>query len=279
MTGPAVGRAPSRIDLCLLCARQELLLAVRSRWTQIFAIVFAALAVAVASSGYILSGGSGVQDFSRTSVSLVQLVLLLVPLSSLLIGVLSLAPERGAAEILFSQPVSRRDVLLGQCLGLFAALVAAEAIGFGGAGLAIFSNAGGEGALGFLLLFLSSTLLTAVFLALFAFVALYERKQPTSEERAAQAKRFLEIKADDVIGILIERPDLPKGELQRGAGDRWRVEADPPGRADAFSVDGLLADLGQRLNALLPHPAGARAPLAVGDVGEEIALQHVRGCE
>jgi len=88
-------------------------------------------------------------------------------------------------------------------------------------------------------------LLTAVFLALFAFVALYERKQPTSEERAAQAKRFLELKADEVTGILIERPDLPKVELKRGAGDRWRVESDPPGRADAFSVDGLLADLGR----------------------------------
>ena len=155
----------------LLCARQELLLAVRSRWTQIFAVVFAALALAVASSGYVLSGGSGVQDFSRTAVSLVQLVLLLVPLSSLLIGVLSLAPERGAAELLFSQPVSRRTVLAGQCLGLFAALAAAEAIGFGAAGLVIFSHAGGDGAAGFLLLFLCSVLLTAVFLSLAALLA------------------------------------------------------------------------------------------------------------
>ena len=79
----------------LLVARQELVLAVRSRWTQIFAIVFAALALAVAASGYVLSGGHGVQDFARTAASLVQLVLLLVPLTSLLIGVLSLAPERG----------------------------------------------------------------------------------------------------------------------------------------------------------------------------------------
>ncbi len=155
----------------LLFARQELLLAVRSRWTQIFAVVFAALALAVASSGYVLSGGSGVQDFTRTAVSLVQLVLLLVPLSSLLIGVLSLAPECGAAELIFSQPVARRTVLAGQCLGLFAALVSAEAIGFGGAGLVIFSHAGGEGAAGFVLLFLCASLLTAVFLSLAALLA------------------------------------------------------------------------------------------------------------
>ena len=155
----------------LLCARQELLLAVRSRWTQIFALVFAALALAVASSGYVLSGGRGVQDFSRTAVSLVQLVLLLVPLASLLIGVLSLAPERGAAELLFSQPVSRRAVLAGQCLGLLAALAAAEAIGFGAAGLVVFSTAGGEGGAGYLLLFLCSLLLTAVFVSIAALLA------------------------------------------------------------------------------------------------------------
>src|SRR5512139_3188715 len=135
-----------------LCAKQELTLAVRSRWLQIFAVVFAGLALLVASSGYILSGGSGVQDFARTAVSLVQLVLLLVPLAALLIGVLALAPDRGAAELLFSQPVARRTILLGKLLGLFEALVAAQGIGFGCAGLVIFSQAGGEGLGSFILL-------------------------------------------------------------------------------------------------------------------------------
>ena len=93
-----------------LVAGQELLLASRSRWTQIFAVVFAGLALAVAASGYVLSGGYGVQDFARTAASLVQLVLLLVPLTSVVIGVLSLAGERGASELLFSQPVARGKV-------------------------------------------------------------------------------------------------------------------------------------------------------------------------
>lgn len=154
----------------LLFAGQELTLAVRSRWTQIFAAVFAALALAVASSGYILSGGSGMQDFARTSASLIQLVILLVPLASLIIGVLSLAPDRGAAELVFSQPVSRSTVLLGQMLGLFAALVAAEALGFGVAGLVIFSRAGGEGIDGYLVLFGSAAVLTAVFVAMAALI-------------------------------------------------------------------------------------------------------------
>jgi Cu-processing system permease protein len=148
-----------------LLARQELRLAVRSRWTQVFAVVFAALALAVAGSGYVLSGGHGIQDFARTGASLVQVVVLLVPLTSLLLGVQSFASDRGAAEILLSQPVSRTAVLLGRLLGLMEALVAAQSLGLGAAGLVIFSHAGSDGLGGFALLFLASVLLTAVFLA------------------------------------------------------------------------------------------------------------------
>lgn len=155
----------------LLCARQELRLAVRSRWTQAFALVFAALSLAVAGSGYVLSGGGGFQDFARTAASLTQLVLLLVPLTSLSIGVLALSPERGAAELLYSQPVSRRQILLGQLLGLFTALAAAEAIGLGGAGLLIFGRSGPLGLPSYVLLFVASLAMTAVFLALAALLA------------------------------------------------------------------------------------------------------------
>jgi len=154
-----------------LVARQELLLAARSRWTVIFAAVFALLALAVSSSGYILSGGRGFQDFARTSASLVQLVVLVVPLASLLMGVLALAPERGTAELLFSQPISRRAILVGKLLGLLAALAAAQFVGFGLAGLVVFSSTGEEGGWGYALLVLGSFLLTAAFLAIAALIA------------------------------------------------------------------------------------------------------------
>ena len=157
--------------LIFVIARQEFVLAARSRWTQIFALVFGGLAFAVAASGYILSGGRGVQDFARTAVSLVQLVILLVPLTSLLVGVMALAAERGAAELVFSQPVSRRTVLFGKLFGLFLALAAAQAIGFGAAGLAISWEAGDEGASRFLMLAAGSLSLTAVFLAVAAWIS------------------------------------------------------------------------------------------------------------
>ena len=151
-----------------LCARQEVRLAVRSRWTQTFAVVFGVLAMAVAGSGYVLSGGSGVQDFSRTSASLLQLILLLVPLAALVFGVLALTPEAGAAELLFSQPVARRAILAGKILGLFMALGASELVGLGAAGALVFARTGQEGVTGFLGVVLAALVLTIVFLGLAA---------------------------------------------------------------------------------------------------------------
>ena len=160
---------PSRA--LLVCARQELVLAIRSRWTQTFAAAFAALSLAVAVSGYVLSGGSGVQDFARTAASLVQIVILLVPLTALLLGVLTLASDRGNAELLFSQPVSRGTILVGRVLGLFEALVSAQALGFGAAGLVIYSQAGQEGVSGFLVVAAAAIVLTAICLSLAALIA------------------------------------------------------------------------------------------------------------
>lgn len=160
-------RPPSPL---LLVARQELLLAARSRWMQVFAAVFAVLALFVAGSGYVLSGGHGFQDFARTSASLVELVSLVVPLAALLIGVMALAPEWETAKLLYAQPVSRGTVLIGKLLGLLAAFSAAELIGFGAAGVVVFSEAGEEGGGGYALLVLGAVLLTAVFLAIAAFI-------------------------------------------------------------------------------------------------------------
>ncbi len=153
------------------CVRLELTLAVRSRWTVAFAIVFATLALLVSASGFILTGGQGFQDFARTAASLVELVLLLVPLASLVFGVMALTPEPGAAELLFSQPIARGTILGARVAGLWLALVAAEALGFGASGLVLFARAGSGGLASFLGVMAASFALTAVFLCLAAAVA------------------------------------------------------------------------------------------------------------
>ena len=82
-----------------------------------------------------------------------------------------LAQERAAAELVFSQPVPRRTVLLGKLLGLFQALAAAQAVGFGAAGALVYGQSGSEGLGGFLLLVAASLVTTAVFLGLAALLS------------------------------------------------------------------------------------------------------------
>ena len=87
--------------------------------------------------------------------------------------------------------------------------------------------------------------LSGVFLALLAFVVLYERKQPTSEERAKSAKRLVEVNAEDVVSVLLERPGLPKVELLRREKNRWTLKGDPEGPADGVVAENLVGDLGR----------------------------------
>lgn len=154
-----------------LFALEELKIALRSRWTQIFAAVFAVLASSVAGAGYIISGGHGVQDFARTSASLVHLVVLIVPLISLMLGVLSLSLERGAAEVVFALPIARRTILAGRLAGLFLALALAQSFGFGLAGIVVWLQSGPEGLGAFFTVLAASLVATAVFLALAALLA------------------------------------------------------------------------------------------------------------
>jgi Cu-processing system permease protein len=218
-----------------LCARYELVLAARSRWLQIFAVVFAGLALAVASAGYILSGGHGVQDFARTAVSLVQLVLLLVPLAALVFGGLALTAERGAAELLYSQPVSRGRLLVGRMLGVWAALAAAESVGFGLAGLVVHWQAGADGVGPYAALAAMAIVLTGVFLSLAAWLAAPHTGRRTRALAVALVVWFLAVVLFDVAALAVA------SQLSSGAASRVLIWATLVNPVDAARTGALLA--------------------------------------
>lgn len=197
------------------CARQEVKISARSRWVQIFALVFGGLAVAVAASGYVLSGGTGVQDFSRTAASLLQLVLLLVPLTSVLVTVVALTPEAGAAQMLFSQPVDRHRILAGRLAGLVAALAASELVGFGAAGLIVFLQAGDAGIAGFLAVLAAALALTVVFVGLGAAIVAGRSAEDRARGMAAGIVAwFVAVLLFDVV-VLGLAAQLPSGPASR----------------------------------------------------------------
>lgn len=218
-----------------LCARYELLLAVRSRWLQVFAVVFAVLALSVAASGYVLSGGHGLQDFSRTAVSLIQIVLLLVPLAALVFGGLALTPDRGAAELIYSQPVSRGVVLMGRLLGVWSALTAAEAIGFGAAGLVVQSQAGLDGVWRFAALLATTIAITGVFLGIASLIASLSPGRRTRVLAASLVVWFVAVLLFDVAAL------GAASLLHSGAASRLLIVATLINPIDAARTGALLA--------------------------------------
>jgi len=128
----------------LAIAEKEVRDARRQRWFLLLAAIFAALALAFSLLGLAGLGTVGVAGFGRTAASLVNLVMLIVPLMGLTLGAHSLASEReqGTLTTLLAQPLRASEVLLGKFLGLAWALTIAVLVGFGLSGLAIAGRAG-----------------------------------------------------------------------------------------------------------------------------------------
>jgi Cu-processing system permease protein len=159
-------------DAIYTIARHEIRVQASNRWIGLFAVVFAALAVAISYFGLATAGSIGFQGFERTAASLLNLVLYLIPLVALVMSTMSLSSERGVSELLFSQPVTRLQVLAGKILGMFAALGAATLLGFGVAGILIGAQTGMGGMPRFAAMVGMSLLLGFVFLCLGALIAI-----------------------------------------------------------------------------------------------------------
>ncbi len=156
-------------------AAYELRINSRNKWTLLFALVFAALASAISYFGLVAEAVVGFQGFTRTTASLLNLVLYLVPMIALAMGSLSFTGEKGANELLFSQPVTRSEILVGKIAGLFLSLASATLFGFGTAGLLIAMQVGIDGLTRYVIFVGFALLLAAGFLTLGATAAIGAR--------------------------------------------------------------------------------------------------------
>lgn len=165
------------LSVMFTIAKQEFTVNVRNKWIVVFSIIFGALVVSISYFGMLAEGFSGMQNFTRTSASLLNLVLYIVPLVSLTMGTLSFTGDKGSTELLYSQPVSRNEVVTGKLLGLFLAITSATVIGFSGAGIIVASGSGPEGFLQYGLFVFLSLALSLVFLSLSVVVATLNRRK------------------------------------------------------------------------------------------------------
>jgi Cu-processing system permease protein len=137
-----------------LITRKEILDARRNRWFILYMIIFAGLSLGLSWLGLSGIGNYGLSGFGRTSASLINLVLLIVPLMGLTLGASSLAGERERGTLIYilAQPVTRMEVLSGKFLGLGLSLLTALLLGFGLSGILIAWHGGTINSLNYLAL-------------------------------------------------------------------------------------------------------------------------------
>ncbi len=147
--------------------QKELRDARHNRGCVLYAIAFTGLSLSLAWLALSGAGNYGLAGFGRTSASLINLVLLIVPLMGLTLGALSLASERenGTLIYLMAQPVNQLELLLGKFVGMALALMAALGLGFGLTGLLIAVNGGSSQISTYVVLLLLSCLLAVASLS------------------------------------------------------------------------------------------------------------------
>jgi Cu-processing system permease protein len=152
----------------LILAQKELRDARKNRWFLLYAIAFTGLSLALAWVSLSGAGNYGLAGFGRTSASLINLILLIVPLMGLTLGALSLAGEREQGSLLYllAQPINQLELLLGKFIGLALALIAALVLGFGLTALLIAINGGGAQISIYLTLLLLACLLAVASLSI-----------------------------------------------------------------------------------------------------------------
>ncbi len=144
--------------------RFELAGARRARVATIFAAGFALAGIGVALAGLSAGGVLSVQGFARTSMSLLQMVIWVVPMLALLTGAAA-GSEMRDLEFVAALPVSRGGRVFSRWAALTATLGGAVALGLGAAGVVIALMAGDADGWRYLRLALVSELLLAATLA------------------------------------------------------------------------------------------------------------------
>ena len=143
---------PGRVRRVRIVAREEFRRALETRWMFGFTVLLAALVLGLSFFGLGQSREVGFQSFARVTLSLMNLVLFIVPLTGLVLGVTSVTGSSGTLPLLLAQPVGRGEVLAGKLFGLAGALTVAQLVGFGGGGVIVALQAGADQVNGFLAL-------------------------------------------------------------------------------------------------------------------------------
>ncbi|MEZ4773212.1 MAG: ABC transporter permease subunit [Bacteroidia bacterium] len=135
---------------------------IRSRWTYVYCGFYLVLATGL----FVLSN-----DVSKVIISLMNVVLMLVPLIATMFGVTYFYNSREFTELLLAQPVRRTHIFLGQYLGIALSLSLSLIVGLGIPFL-IYGLIGSGETGNYLTLLFAGVFLSFIFSAISFFIAL-----------------------------------------------------------------------------------------------------------
>jgi Cu-processing system permease protein len=235
--------------------RFELAAARRARTLPLFAAGFGLGSMAIAFVGLSAGGALEVQGFARTSISLLQLVIWIVPMLGLVTGALAGA-ECHELELIAALPVSRQSIVLARWLGWSVALGGALLVGLGLAGGVIGFLAGAADGWRYLRLIGVALCLLAATLALGLWVGVAVRTR-IKALAIAVAVWFLLVVGMDLLAIFMLAV-LPPGKA--GWWLSLLLMADPVDTARALGLSLFHADV-------VAGPTGAALRRVLGGKG------------
>lgn len=244
-----------------IIARQELRISMRSRWIAIYAAIFAVLTLAVSYFGLVVIEFTGFQEFNRTAVSLLSLVLYIVPLAAMLLAVPSFRVEGGATDQLFVEPVTRTEVILGKITGLVGAHTLAILLGFGFTGVLVGVKVGMRGFLSYLILVGFTILLGITFVSMGSLMTIVVHRNARAYG-VVLASWFILVLLFDllVLGLGILLPEVWANRIALAG-----VFLNP---VDAARVGTVLAISGKEMFG----PAGAQLVRILGGTAQAVAI-------
>ena len=241
-------------QLITLC-RFELAVARRSRMVVLFAAGFALATMILAVTGLSSGGMLAVQGFARTTMSLMQLVLWIIPLVGLLIGA-AVGAESLELEFQASLPASRAEIVMARWLVWVAVLGGAMTLGLCLAGLIISATAAPGDEWRYLRLLAVSNLLLAASLSIGFLLGLMARSRIRAMGLAVAGWIVMVMGFDLLaIGALAI---LPRG--QAGWGLTALLMLDPADAARSLAIGLLQADI-------VAGPTGAAIRKVLGPWG------------
>jgi Cu-processing system permease protein len=160
-----------------LLIQKEARESLRNRWFILYTICFSGIALLLLLLSTSREEIAGISGFGRTAASLINLVLLFIPLIALVTGALSISNERenGTLSYLLSHPIMKTEIFFGKFIGLLLSLCISISLGFGLAGIAISVKGGGQDISKFLIISLLSALLAASLLSIGLLISAYSR--------------------------------------------------------------------------------------------------------